>query len=388
MGVYMKIVHLCLGNFFIDGGSYQENMLTKYHSKMGYDVTVIARLFSYNNQGVGTLLDHATEYINPDGVKVVRLDYIHPRKYGRFTKKYKGLAAALKKESPNIIFCHNLQFGGTGIVSKYLKANPSVVLYADNHGDYVNSARNWLSLNLKHRIMWKYYVNKLVPYLTKYYGVTPMRCNFLKEVYDINPELIEFLPMGVDDDAIPGNKEEVRSIIRKELSISDDEIIIMTGGKLELRKNPQYLYEAFETLNNSRIHLVVCGTFTPEVESLRSKMESDRNIHLLGWCDSTRVMNVMVASDFVCFPGTHSTLWEQAVGLGLPAIFKYWKDIDHVNVNGNCIFVKGDDVKEIADAIHILAKKENYDHYKSLANKASTGFLYSNIAKKAIGQSV
>ena len=37
----MKIVHLCLCSFFPDNYSYQENLLPKYHKRLGYDVEVI-----------------------------------------------------------------------------------------------------------------------------------------------------------------------------------------------------------------------------------------------------------------------------------------------------------------------------------------------------------
>lgn len=380
----MKILHLCLGNFFMDGASYQENMLTKYHVKMGYEVTVIAGLLSYGPDGKGIILDGPKTYYDPNGMKIVRLAYANPFKYGFFMMKYEGLMPALEAENPDIIFCHNLQFGDSGIVVEYLRNHPNVRLFADNHGDYVNSARNWYSRQIKHKIMWKYYVKKLEPYLTKVYGVTPMRCRFLKEMYHVNPSLVEFLPMGVDDEAIPANREEIRELTRKELGLSEDDVVVMTGGKIEMRKNTHYLYEAMEKITDSRLHLVVCGTFTPPMRFLEEKMKTRKNIHLLGWCNAERVMNVMVASDFVCFPGTHSTLWEQSVGVGLPGIFKHWDEIDHVNVNGNCIFVKGDDVDEIVLAINKLLDKDTYLTYKSLSEKASAAFLYSEIAKKSI----
>ena len=47
----MRITHLCLGCFFPDGYSYQENMLPKYHKLMGADVTVIASLQTFNERG-------------------------------------------------------------------------------------------------------------------------------------------------------------------------------------------------------------------------------------------------------------------------------------------------------------------------------------------------
>ncbi len=380
----MKIVHLCLGNFFMDGASYQENMLTKYHVKMGYEVTVIAGLLSYGPDGKGIILDGPKTYDDPNGMKIVRLAYAKPEKISHFMMKYEGLMPALVAENPDIIFCHNLQFADTGTVAKYLKQHPGVRLYADNHGDYVNSARNWRSRLFKHKIMWKHYVKKLEPYLKKYYGVTPMRCRFLKEMYNVKPSLIEFLPMGVDDEAIPENRAEVRDRIKKELGLAEDDIIVMTGGKIEMRKNTHHLYEAMEKIINPKLHLVVCGTFTPAMAFLEEKMKTKKNIHLLGWCNAERVMDVMVASDFVCFPGTHSTLWEQSVGVGLPGIFKHWDEIDHVNVNGNCIFVKGDDVDEIAGAITRLMDSATYKHYKELAEQASTSFLYSDIAKRSI----
>lgn len=380
----MRIVHLCLGNFYMDGASYQENILTKYHVKMGHKVTIIAGLLSYGPNGEGVILDGPKTYYDPNGMKIVRLAYAKPALLSHFLMKYVGLMAALETERPDIIFCHNLQFADTGIVAKYKRGHPNVRLYADNHGDYVNSARNWFSRAIKHRIIWKHYVKKLEPLLTKYYGVTPMRCRFLKEMYDINPSLIDFLPMGVDDDAIPKNRPKVRAHVREELGIKENDLLIMTGGKIEIRKNTHYLYEALERVMNTRLHLVICGTFTPAMAYLEEKMKTQKNIHLLGWCDSEKVMNVMVSSDFVCFPGTHSTLWEQSVGLGIPGIFKYWEEIDHVNVNGNCLFVKGDDIDELAEAINKLSDSSLLEEMKRKAAIASKSFLYSDIAKRSI----
>lgn len=360
-------------------------MLTKYHAKMGYEVSVIASLYNFNEKGVGVITGEPRTYYNTDGVKVIRLAYKKPFFWGKTLRKYKGTKEAIEKESPDIIFSHNLQFGDTGVVVKYLKKRPKVILYADNHGDFINSARNWISKNIKHRLVWKYFIKKIEPYIKTIYGVTPVRCRFLREIYHINPAIIDYLPLGVDDDAIPENKDMIRKSVREELAIDDNQVLIMTGGKLELRKNIHFLFEAFKKISDKNLHLVVCGTFTPEVSFLEDKMRRDNRIHLMGWCSSERVMNIMLASDFVCFPGTHSTLWEQAVGLGLPAIFKYWKEMDHVNVNNNCILVKGEDVDEIVSAIRVMAEKKNYLQYKSLAVEASSSFLYSNISKKAIG---
>ena len=378
----MKIVHLCLSCFFIDNYSYQENMLPKYHVKMGHDVTVIASSFSFDEKGKDCYLTVPSERMDDNGYKVIRLAYKKPLNINRTLRRYENFYETLVAEKPDVIFTHGVVMADNLILIKYLKRNPHVKLYGDNHADYVNSATTFLSKNVLHKIIWRYYVQKLEPYLIKCYGVTPIRCRFLKEMYHLNPNIIEFLPMGVDDEAIPTDRVGVREAVRKELGIPDDAFLIMTGGKIDLRKNTHILLETIKRINNPNLHLVICGVLTPEMEYLKEQFDS--NIHYLGWCNAQRVMDCMLASDLACFPGTHSTLWEQAVGVGLPAIFKQWNEMTHINVNDNCIFVKGEDVDELRSVIEQMLDNDYYLLKKGKAEIAAISFLYSDIAKKAI----
>lgn len=378
----MKILHLCLSAFYIDNYSYQENELAKYHVKMGHDVTVIASLFTFGKNGEGTLLPAPSEYDDANGIHVIRLAYKKPLKVYRILRSYVGLAEALERELPDIIFSHNVSYSDTTVVAKYLRQHPNVRLFADNHADFINSAKKWFSRKILHPIIWRHYAKVLEPFLTRCYGVTPMRCRFLKEMYKIKPELIHFLPMGVDDEAIPIGRNEIRNQIRNELRITENDIVIVTGGKIDKLKNTHVLIDALSRINNPKLHLIICGILTPEMKYLEECMSANPNIHYLGWCKAEQVMNCMVASDMACYPGTHSTLWEQTVGLGLPVVFKHWPEMEHVNVNNNCIFVKGEDAEEIAAAIKTLLS--NYNLYSERAKEASKHFLYSRISKKAI----
>ena len=380
----MKIVHLCLSCFFIDGYSYQENMLPKYHVKMGHDVTVIASLVSFNKDGKPCLLPSPTVRIDEGGYKVIRLEYKKPVRINKVLRRYQGLYETLKKEAPDIIFTHGVSLGDTTTIVKYLKNNPSVKLYGDNHADYINSATNLLSKHILHKMIWRHYAKKLEPYLTKCYGVTPMRCRFLREMYHLDPKIIEFLPMGVDDEAIPVNRREVRESVRKGLGVPNDSFLIMTGGKIDVRKNTHVLLEAIKCMDNPNLHLVICGVLAPEMEYLKELFDS--NIHYLGWCNAQCVMDCMVASDMACVPGTHSTLWEQAVGVGLPVVLKRWDEMTHMDINGNCVFVEGEDVEELQQVINRMLNEEYYRQQKNKSEIAATSFLYSDIAKKTIGQ--
>lgn len=378
----MKIVHLCISAFYCDNFSYQENIITKYHVKQGHDVTIIASLFSFSQKGEGIYLK-PSEYVNNDGVKVIRLPYKKPFPwFNRLLRRYEGLGNHLESEKPDVIFSHNISTADMKVLASYLRKHPEVILFADNHADYINSGKNFLSKIILHRIIWRHYAQIIEPYIRKCYGVTPMRCRFLTEMYHIPKEKVEFLPMGIDDESIPQNRDSVRKAIRTELGIPENSMVIITGGKIDKLKNTHILVDALSTISIHHIHLIICGVLTPEMDYLKDIIDNNKHIHYLGWCDASRVISCMVASDFACFPGTHSTLWEQSVGMGMPAIFNHWYEMDHVNINGNCIFVDGNDKNELMKAIESMVT--NYSLLKEKAEGASKSFLYSDISQRAI----
>ncbi|MGI6706539.1 MAG: hypothetical protein ACOX6S_09950 [Clostridia bacterium] len=105
----MKVLHLCLGNFYIDNYSYQENILSKFHKKMGLDVEVIASLVSFDENGEPCLLKKSGSYINEYGIPVTRLEYKNVR-FSKRLRLYKGTYEAISKANPDIIFIHGCQF--------------------------------------------------------------------------------------------------------------------------------------------------------------------------------------------------------------------------------------------------------------------------------------
>ena len=231
-------------------------MLPKYHVKLGYDVTVIASLVSYDKNGMRCYLKEGEYKCNRDGYKVIRIDY----KKGFFRILYKRLRFysntydLLVSEKPDIIFVHNTSFGDAKYVKKYMKEHPGTFLFADSHADWINSARNFLSKNILHKIIWRHYTQMLLPYYQKVYGVLPIRCDFLYDVYSVPREKIELLPLGVDDDAIPSNKEEIKNDIRNKLRIKTTDLVIITGGKIDRLKNTHKLMQAFSEINDEKIH--------------------------------------------------------------------------------------------------------------------------------------
>lgn len=384
----MKIVHLCLSSFYICGYAYQENMLAKYHKLMGYDVVVIASCVSFDLNGKPCIVSPGIYY--DSNIKVIRLEYKKGILY-RFNKRlrrYNDTYNKLEEERPDIIFIHGTSFCDVNYISSYKKKYPNTIIYADSHADWINSGRNWISLYIQHKILWRLTTKVIENISEKIWGTLPIRCDFLRKVYKVSEDKIDFLPIGFDNLSIINDTEEIRNhIINDVLKIDETNgvFLITTGGKIDSLKNTHLLMKAVNSLKDSRIHLVIFGTVVPEFRSVFNNLMSD-NIHFVGWCTPSETVDYMIASDLICFPGTHSTLWEQAVGLSKPSIFKYWKGIDHVNICDNCIFLYDDNEEEIKAIIKkLIYDNSYYESVKHNAEKAAEYFCYSNIAKRAIG---
>lgn len=382
----MKIIHLCLCGPFTDKALYQENLLTKYHKKLGHDVSIITSQYTWNNKGEIVKVKSRT-YYNEHGVKVIRL----PSEEIPFLnfKLYKNLYKSIENEKPDILFMHGIQFLNLKQVIKYVKKHTNVRLFVDNHADVINSARNWLSRNIQHKIIWKHYAKIIEPYTTKFYGVSTPSVNFLKEIYQITDEKIELLPLGVDDEKVEKVKNPyISKKIREKHSIKPSDFLIMTGGKIDNNKTQTLLLmQAIREMKITNIKLIIFGSIIPELKNKFNKL-LDENIIYVGWLDSDDIYKYLNSADLVVFPGLRSVLWIQAIGLGKPCVFNYIGPgiTDDVDLGGNCIFLYENTVEEMKKVItEIVNNKNLYEQMKNVAStKGMSTFSYKKIAEKSI----
>lgn len=382
----MKVLHVCLANFYIDNHSYQENMLTKYHKSLGYEVEIIASLVSFDADGKPCLLEKSMSYFNEHGIQVTRLDYSNSILSNRL-RTYKGFYLELEKAEPDIIFIHGCQFVDINLIVKYVKNNPDIKVYVDNHSDFNNSGRNFLSKNILHKILWKRCAKIIEPFTSKFYGVLPARVDFLIDVYKVPKNKVDLLVMGVDDEKV----KEIRNNgnpnkIREELDLDNSDFIIVTGGKIDFNKSQTLnLMEAISKIDGLNIKLIVFGSVIPELKEKFSSLLTDR-IKYIGWINSADVYKYFNIADLVVFPGLHSVLWEQAVGFGKPCIFKYIKGFTHVDLGGNCEFFYDDSTDEILEVLkNVIFDKCKYKQLLLNAEKKGMDeFSYKTIAYKSL----
>ena len=68
----MIILHVCLCGPVTDNWKYQDNIITKYHKKLGHNVTIISSQWIWNNNGE-LVKSNKDDYINDDGVRMIRI---------------------------------------------------------------------------------------------------------------------------------------------------------------------------------------------------------------------------------------------------------------------------------------------------------------------------
>lgn len=382
----MKITHICLCGPVTDNWTYQDNLLPKYHKELEYDVSVITSQYIWNNEGKLDL-DERSTYYNEYGIKTIRLELKADTKYSSKFRRYKDLYKNIVNEEPDILFIHGVQFLDIKYVVKYVKSHKNVKVFVDNHADFSNSARNFLSKNILHNIIWRHCAQLIEPYTTKFYGVLPARVDFLKDVYKVPKEKTELLVMGADDEKVEEAKNpNIRKEIREKYHINSDDFLIMTGGKIDTNK-PQtlLLMEAVKEINNPNLKLIVFGSVIPELKEKFNHLLCNA-VKYIGWVDSKETYKYFNAADLVVFPGLHSVFWEQVVGLGKPCVFRYMKGFTHIDLDGNCKFLYEDSVNEIKRVINeIINNEESYEHMKSIARtKGMNRFSYKKIAQKSI----
>lgn len=383
----MKILHLCLGNYFADGHTYQENLLTKYHKRLGHDVEIIASTLTIGENGLQRTKEG--QYINENGLLVKRLGF----KYGVFGKIlriHKNLYKEISNFKPDVIFIHNPQFWDVRVVVKYLKKHPYVRVYVDNHADFYNSAKNWLSKNILHKIIWKRSVKILEPYVRKFYAISPGCLDFLNKMYDVPKEKIELLPLGADDDKVLidfKTRKAIKEKIRKKYNISDKDFLIITGGKIDkTRIETLFLMKAITNLKEKYVKLIIFGSVSKSLKKQFDEYIKDERIKYIGWINSEEIHQLIIASDLAIFPGSQSVLWVHTVCAGVPAIFKYWEGMIPLDFGGNCLFLHKNTEDEIYELLRkILENPEFYQQMKKNAfEKKPKELLYSQIAKRSI----
>ena len=377
----MKILHIAPLSPYNLNWSYQENLLPKYQRKLGHEVCVVVS--NYENQKNGKVDVGESDFYLNDGIHVFRrkrfLDHLFLGKFISFT----NIKDILNDYKPDFVMIHSIMTLSVFQVIRYKKKfNHKCIIIQDNHLDEnIGKKKNKILTNLFYAY-WKM-INKFAQNsVTKYYGVTPWRQEFIIKRFGIPKEKTDLLIMGADLDGVSLNKKnEYRKELKSKYNIHN-EFIIVTGGKIERNKNIALLMEAVKKINN--VKLLVFGQIADEYKKNVMNAMSDNTV-MIGWLNNIAINKLFIASDLAVFPGQHSVLWEQACACKIPCLFAHWSHMEHLNNGGN-----SDEIFDISiDGItQKILEYKNTPKYKTMLDKAQSNitniYRYDIIAKKSL----
>lgn len=335
----MKILHLCLSNFFIDGVGYQENELVCEHVRSGHDVLVIASTETIDVNGKPSHVS-PSNYIGVEGARIIRLPYrkFLPKKIMEKLRMHPGLMNLLQKECPDVIMFHGTCGWELITVHRYLKkkSDKKVLFYIDSHEDYHNSARNFLSKYLLHRIYYRSILKSVLKKtLQKILCYSLESIDFVKNEYKISEDYLELYPLGgrpLDDE----NYNHKRNSTRKLYGLKESDILIVQTGKLNERKKILESLNAFQETTNENLRFIIAGVLDISIKKEFYRILSlDRRISFVGWKSLEDLTNLLCAADLYLQPGTQSVTMQRSLCCRCAVLlYNYKSHYLYINQNG------------------------------------------------------
>ena len=104
-----------------------------------------------------------------------------------------------------------------------------------------------------------------------FYVGTANKNYYLK--FGLQENQLFFAPHAIDNDRFAIDRKAEAAALRLKLNIAIDEILILFAGKLEPKKDPELLLNAFLKLENEKVHLLFVGNGVLE-ENLKSQISN------------------------------------------------------------------------------------------------------------------
>lgn len=127
--------------------------------------------------------------------------------------------------------------------------------------------------------------------------------------YGLRDNQLVFAPHAIDNDRFSENRSDETKALRNKLGIDSEVILILFAGKLEAKKNPILLLQAFLQLKNEKVHLLFVGNGDLE-ESLKEMVQNrflsslgmTKSVHFMDFQNQTQMPVIYQACDLFCLP--------------------------------------------------------------------------------------
>lgn len=315
----MNILHIGLVSHFTESMLYQDNYLSELNAQDGHNVVFITDVFIYRD---GKLIETVEcDKVLDNKVRLIRLkyDYIINTFISRKIQKVKKIVKYLNILEPDVILYHGLCGYELMDVARYVKNNRDVLFYIDSHENFNNTAKNIIS-KLAYKYIHGFFIKKALPYAKKILYIGYPEKKYIKEMYDISEDKLEYFPLGgiIIDKEI---QKKYRQEIINDMSFPNDVIICSHSGKIDKLKKTDQVIKAFSNVRDNRFRLLIYGSIQDELKTeINSLIEKDKRIYFLGWKNSNQQERILAATDLYIQPGSASATAQVALCCGCALI--------------------------------------------------------------------
>ena len=294
-----KIAIICYS--YSDGFAYMEQKMAKSFVELGMEVLVIC---STANRIDSKKVVHVNkgEY-ESNGYRICRLPFIsggHLPDH-KMPIILKGMYARLDTYEPDIIYHMSCSAINLLSVRKYMKNHPRTELFVDNHASMANSANNFFSKVIQHKIIYKTILHRSDKYIKKYFYVGQGEKSFLEDFYNVDKKKCFFFSLG---DFAPDDitYKMARNEIRKADDIGDDQIVITYSGKFTKRKKTiEIIQSIIKPLKaDESLHFYLVGSVQDETIKIQFDElvnNTIQNFRYLGWKNSDELKKILCGTD-------------------------------------------------------------------------------------------
>jgi glycosyltransferase involved in cell wall biosynthesis len=226
---------------------------------------------------------------------------------------------------------------------------------------------------LYHHVNYAFYVGKNSKAYFKKYG--------LKE------NQLVFAPHAIDNQRFSVDRDKETLILRQKLLLKDSDILVLFAGKMEEKKAPMQLLQAFLSLNKPDVHLLFVGNGQLESE-LKRQSNGNNNIHFMDFQNQSQMPVIYQACDLFCLPSVGpAETWGLAVNEGMAcgrAVLvsdKVGCAVDLVKDDVNGAIFKAGDVADLSDKLKDLtADNDLLKKYGEQSRLMIKDWNFTNIA--------
>lgn len=191
------------------------------------------------------------------------------------------------------------------------------------------------------------------------------------EQFGLKSNQLIFVPHAIDNARFAENRTIESDGLRAKLGIKTNEILILFAGKLEAKKDPETLLNAFAAINRTDIHLLFVGNGELK-QSLESKVEEDAShalsmtnrVHFMDFQNQTQIPVIYQACDLFCLPSkgpgeTWGLAVNEAMAAGKAVLVadKVGCHLDLVNSSNGFTFDAGNE-KKLSSILNSLEKTD------------------------------